>query len=250
MPTSARPTYDAVRAVHRVCKILNTFADAPDRTVLNYVAEAANVPEELCTPPSGGTRISALRGTSRGVRLLPPGLTFRPPSIAALERLAEAARPALDQLHGEIAETTNLGILDGTPGGAQRRVVGVPAHMRLAAQVRACGHVHCTTLGKAILIESHISGCPPCCRPRGCRRPDPLPWTQGCRGRDRDGSASRATPSTRKRTSPTEDAGRHTARQSPLPRPDRPSRRLATPRRPAGHPADARLIPPTPVPER
>lgn len=84
---------------------------------------------------------------------LTAGLTFRPPSIAALERLAEAARPALDQLHGEIAETTNLGILDGAPGGAQRRVVGVPAHMCLAAQVGACGHVHCTTLGKAILIK-------------------------------------------------------------------------------------------------
>lgn len=142
------PAYP-LRAVDRVCDILDILANSPEGASLKAVADQADLPKS-----SAFRYLSVLearhyveRDPATGSYRL--GLAFRPQNTQAVERLTNLARPALEKLRDQLQETTNLGVLDGA-FVVHRLVAESPHMMRLAARVGERGYVHSTALGKAI----------------------------------------------------------------------------------------------------
>lgn len=146
--TGEAPAYP-LRAVDRVCDILDALANSPHGVSLSEVAEVAALPKS-----STFRYLSALEArhyverdaTTSAYRL---GLAFRPQHTRAVERLTELAAPALERLRDTLQETTNLGVLDGA-FVVHNVVAEAPHMMRLAARVGDRGYIHSTALGKAI----------------------------------------------------------------------------------------------------
>lgn len=145
---AASATYP-IRAVDRVCSILDVLANSGTGVSLPDVAKAADLPKS-----SAFRYLSALearhyveRDASGTTYHL--GAAFRPQQTRSDERLTELAEPLLDKLRDQLEETVNLGILDGAH--VVHAVVAESPHMmRLAARVGERGYVHSTALGKAI----------------------------------------------------------------------------------------------------
>lgn len=146
--TAEAPAYP-LRAVDRVCDILDILANSSEGVSLSEVADGAELPKSSAFRYL--TALEARRYVERdpataSYRL---GLAFRPQNTRAVERLTELARPALAKLRDHLHETTNLGVLDGA--FVVHTVVAESPHMmRLAARVGERGYVHSTALGKAI----------------------------------------------------------------------------------------------------
>jgi IclR family transcriptional regulator, acetate operon repressor len=146
--TDGSPAYP-LRAVDRVCDILDILANAGVGVSLTEVAERSSLPKSSAfryLSALEARRYVARDSETNAYRL---GLAFRPQNTRLIERLVDVAQPALDKLRDQIGETTNLGLLDGT------RIVHVvvaesPHMMRLAARVGEHGYVHSTALGKAV----------------------------------------------------------------------------------------------------
>ncbi|HLS25124.1 MAG TPA: IclR family transcriptional regulator [Beutenbergiaceae bacterium] len=145
----AQPSAYPIRAVDRVCDILDTLANATEPVSLPDVATATDLPKS-----SAFRYLSALEARHY-VERTPDGaayrlgLAFRSQDTRGVEQLSEIATPMLAGLRDRLEETTNLGVLDGS------RVVHTvveesPHMMRLAARVGERGLVHATALGKAI----------------------------------------------------------------------------------------------------
>lgn len=138
-----------IRSVDRVCDILDTLANSPEGVSLGDITEATGLPKS-----SVFRYLSALENRNyveRGhdVSIYKLGLAFRPQHTRGLARLAELARPALEQLRDKLDETTNLGVLDGTTV-VHSVVCESRQMMRLAAYLGDRGYVHATALGKAM----------------------------------------------------------------------------------------------------
>lgn len=142
----------SIRAVDRVCDILDTLANASGPVPLLKVARAAALPK------SSAHRYLAALEARRYVERLPEGseyrlgLAFRPHDSRRLEQLSEAALPVLAALRDGLGETTNLGLLDGSTV-THALVCESPQMMRLAARVGERGLVHATALGKVLCAE-------------------------------------------------------------------------------------------------
>lgn len=147
-----------IRAVDRVCSILDVLANSDSGVSLPDVAKAADLPKS-----SAFRYLSALearhyveRDASGTTYRL--GVAFRQQHPRSDERLRELATPLLEKLRDQLEETVNLGILDGAQ--VVHAVVAESPHMmRLAARVGERGFVHSTALGKAIaatLPESRV----------------------------------------------------------------------------------------------
>lgn len=138
-----------LRAVDRVCDILDILANATDGASLSEVAESAGLPKSSTFRYL--TALEARRYVERdpesgSYRL---GVAFRPQNTRAIDQLTDLARPALEKLRDQLRETTNLGVLDGA--FVVHTVVAESPHMmRLAARVGERGHVHATALGKVM----------------------------------------------------------------------------------------------------
>lgn len=148
----------SLRAVDRVCDILDLIADSAAGVSMSDVAQHTGMPKS-----STFRYLAALEARDYVARdersgLFRLGLAFRPRDTRYLDRLIEIARPALDRLRDEIEETVNLGILDGTQIN-HLAVSESPHMMRLAARAGERGFVHSTALGKVVsslLPESHV----------------------------------------------------------------------------------------------
>lgn len=144
----AGPAYP-LRAVDRVCDVLDILANSHDGVSLTEVANGAALPKSSTFRylTALEARRYVVRDRATGAFRL--GLAFRPQNTHAVERLTELARPALQGLRDHLGETINLGVLDGA--FVIHTVVAESPHiMRLAARVGERGHVHATALGKAI----------------------------------------------------------------------------------------------------
>jgi len=136
-----------LRAVDRVCNILDALADSSELS-LPEISAAAELPKS-----SAFRYLAALEArhyvarTEDGSYRL--GVAFRPQHPRQEERLIEVALPLLTELGASLEETTNLGILDGSQI-VHAAVVESPHMMRLAARVGDRGYIHSTALGKAI----------------------------------------------------------------------------------------------------
>lgn len=141
-----------IRSVDRVCDILDTLANSQVGVTLTEVADATSLPK------SSAFRYMIALEFRHYVERDPDSITyrlgpaFRPQYTLGIPRLAEFARPQLEQLRDKLGETTNLGILDGT-AVVHSVVCESPQMMRLAARVGDRGYVHSTALGKAMSAQ-------------------------------------------------------------------------------------------------
>lgn len=138
-----------IRAVQRVCDILDLIQENPQGFSLTQVAERAAFPK------SSAFRYLATLEDRRYIQRDPMTGTFRigpaflPLQSQQLSVLADYARPYLQRLRDEFEETLNLGMLDGNRV-AYVEIVESPKSVRLAARPGDRDPLHCTALGKAI----------------------------------------------------------------------------------------------------
>lgn len=143
------PRNYSVRAVERVCLILNLLQESIDGITLNEVAQTTGLPKSsafryLWTLENH--RYVERDEDGNAYRL---GLGFVGMQSRNLEILRGRVRPLLEHLREEFGETANLGLLDGDQV-IYIDVVESRRHVRLAAARGDRLPVHCTALGKAI----------------------------------------------------------------------------------------------------
>jgi len=151
-PTTESGASYPIRAVERVCDILDVLQRSRDGASLSDVAEVTGLPKS-----SAYRYLSALevrryveRDAASGSYRL--GLAFRPQQTRQIDTLVALATPRLEKLRDRLGETTNLGVLDGTEI-VHAQVVESNEMMRLAARVGERGPLHSTALGKAMAAE-------------------------------------------------------------------------------------------------
>ncbi len=137
-----------IRAVERVCDVLDVLQQSAEGASFSTVAEKTGLPKSSAYRylTALETRQYVARDESGLYRL---GLAFRPRQTRELELLVDLSRPKLERLRDLTGETTNLGLLDGTDV-VHAVVVESPHMMRLAARPGDRGPLHATALGKAI----------------------------------------------------------------------------------------------------
>lgn len=149
--TSAQRDY-SVRAVQRVCAILNLLQESVDGVSLIDVAAATKLPKASAfrylwtleryryverDPDEGSYRL---------------GLGFLGMQSRQLELLRERTRPRLERLRDELGETVNLGLLD-SDAVIYLDIVESRRGVRLAASRGDRDPIHSTALGKAVTAE-------------------------------------------------------------------------------------------------
>lgn len=145
-----------IRAVARVCDILDALQENPDGVILTKIASQTGMPKS-----SAFRYLAALedrqyveRDDATGLYRL--GLAFRPLATRSVDQLLEVARPELEKLRQLTGETVNLGILTGGRV-VHLEVLESPQIMRLAARVGESAPLHVTALGKALAATMNES---------------------------------------------------------------------------------------------
>lgn len=139
----------SVRAVDRVCSILNLLQESVNGVSLADVATATGLPK------SSAFRYLWTLETHRYVEREPESSTYRlglgfvGMQSRQLELLRQRARPCLEKLRDELQETTNLGVLDGD-AVIYLDILESRRGVRLAARHSDRDPLHSTALGKAI----------------------------------------------------------------------------------------------------
>lgn len=139
----------SVRAVDRVCAILNLLQESIDGVSLIEIAQTTDLPK------SSAFRYLWTLETHRYVErdldsgLYRLGLGFVGMQSRHVEVLRQRARPLLEKLRDEFGETVNLGILDGD-SAIYLDIVESRRSVRLAASRGDRDPIHSTALGKAI----------------------------------------------------------------------------------------------------
>ena len=139
----------SIRAVQRVCDLLDLLQREPGGASLARAAEVTNLPK------SSAFRYLVTLEARRYVERDPVtgdyrlGLALLPMQARQLDVLTRRARPYLDRLQAEFGETANLGLLDGNRV-VYLDIVESPHAMRLVANRGDRAPVHSTALGKAI----------------------------------------------------------------------------------------------------
>lgn len=153
---SASPSADerdyTVRAVDRVCAILDLLQQSIDQVSLLDVADATELPK------SSAFRYLWTLENHRYVERDPDtglyrlGLGFLGMQSRQLEVLRERTRPWLEKLRDDLGETINLGLLDGD-SVIYVDIVESRRGVRLAARRGDRDPIHSTALGKAIAAD-------------------------------------------------------------------------------------------------
>jgi IclR family transcriptional regulator, acetate operon repressor len=142
---TAEPALFSLRAVERVCDILDLLQMAPDGFTLSDLAERTQLPKSTAY-----RYLVALenRGyVDREDNVMRIGPAFR--SASRFDQFLEVAQPILVKLRDQIEETVNLGTLDGSQL-THALVVESQQMMRLAARAGEKGNLHSTAIGKVI----------------------------------------------------------------------------------------------------
>jgi IclR family acetate operon transcriptional repressor len=142
----------SIRAVERVCDILDLLQDAQGVVSLPQVAQAVDLPKSsvfryMTTLERRGY---AERDPVTGDYRL--GLAFLPLQASQLDLLVQAVRPYLESLRAEFEETVSFGVLDGERV-LQVEAMESPRGVRAAAQPGARDPLHASALGKAIASQ-------------------------------------------------------------------------------------------------
>lgn len=141
-----------IRAVERVCDILDLLQRSRDGVSLPDVAAVTSLPKS-----SAFRYLSALEGRGYVERdehtaSYRVGLAFQPQNTRQLEAFLAQASGPLRRLRDDTGETTNLGTLDGALV-VHSLVFESSQMMRLAARVGDRAPIHSTAMGKAMAAE-------------------------------------------------------------------------------------------------
>ena len=150
----------SLRAVDRVCAILDLLQQSVDGISLNTVVGATGMPKSSAYRYLWTLEQHRYVERDEETGLCRLGLGFLGMQSRHLELLRECARPWLEKLRDDFGETANLGVLDSD------RIIYVDIvesrrGVRLAAQRGDRDPVHSTALGKAIaahLAEERVRG--------------------------------------------------------------------------------------------
>lgn len=139
----------SLRAVDRVCAILDLLQQSVDGISLNTVVEATGMPKSSAYRYLWTLEAHRYVERDEETGLCRLGLGFLGMQSRHLELLREVARPWLEKLRDEFGETANLGVLDSD------RIIYVDIiesrrGVRLAASRGDRDPLHSTALGKAI----------------------------------------------------------------------------------------------------
>jgi IclR family transcriptional regulator, acetate operon repressor len=139
----------SIRAVQRVCDVLDLIQARHQGFSLSEVADVTGMPKS-----SAFRYLSTLeerryvtRDVLTGAYHIGPA--FLPLQAQQLAVMADRARPHLERLRDRFGETVNLGMLDGNRV-AYVEIVESQRSMRLSARRGDRDPLHCTALGKAI----------------------------------------------------------------------------------------------------
>jgi IclR family transcriptional regulator, acetate operon repressor len=146
--TQTESTGYSIRAVQRVCDILDHLRSAPAGAPLPDLSSVLHMPKSstfryLVTLES---RHYVERDVGGAYRLGPAFLPIQQHQVGIL---VAQARPYLEQVHETVGETAALGVLDG----ARVRTVDAiesPRAIRLTVRQGEHGPLHATAMGKAI----------------------------------------------------------------------------------------------------
>ena len=147
---ASSPSRYSIRAVDRVCDVLDLVRASPEGVSLPEVTAATGMPKS-----SAFRYLTVLEERSFVERdaetsLYRLGLAFQAPDSVGLERLKRLAEPRLSRLRGDLGLTVNLGYLDGGQV-VHALVFESPRQMRLAARIGERSLIHSTALGKALV---------------------------------------------------------------------------------------------------
>ncbi|HJQ46581.1 MAG TPA: IclR family transcriptional regulator [Amycolatopsis sp.] len=142
----------SVRAVERVCLILNLLQESVDGIALNDVAQITGLPKSSAFRYLWTLENHRYVERDQESSLYRLGLGFVGMQSRHLEILRERARPTLENLRDEFGETANLGLLDGDHV-IYIDIVESRRGVRLAASRGHREPIHCTALGKAIAAQ-------------------------------------------------------------------------------------------------
>lgn len=138
-----------LRAVDRVCDVLDVLQQSPNGASLTLVAERTGLPKS-----SAVRYLSALEArkyveresAGGGYRL---GLAFRSDRTQYLDAVRTVAAPHLARLRDRFEETINLAILDGAEM-VYVEVAESPRSVRLSVRRDDRAGLHSTAIGKAV----------------------------------------------------------------------------------------------------
>ena len=141
-----------IRAVERVCDILDLLQSVREGVSLPDVAALTSLPKS-----SAFRYLSALEGRGYVERdkqsaAYQVGLAFQPQNTRQLEAFLAQASGPLRRLRDDTGETTNLGTLEGSLV-VHSLVFESSQMMRLAARVGDRAPIHSTAMGKAMAAE-------------------------------------------------------------------------------------------------
>lgn len=146
------PSIYSIRAVERVCDILDLLQAAEDVVSLAQVAQAVSLPKSsafryLSTLAARGY---AERDAATGEYRL--GLAVLPLQARQLDLLVQAVRPYLESLRAELEETVFFAVLDGDRA-LQVEVLQSPRGVRTTAEPGDREPLHASALGKALAAQ-------------------------------------------------------------------------------------------------
>jgi IclR family transcriptional regulator, acetate operon repressor len=139
----------SVRAVERVCSILDLLQESVNGVSLIAVAQATDLPKSSAFRYLWTLEAHRYVERDDSTGLFRLGLGFAGMQSRQLEVLRERARPWLEKLRDELGETTNLGLLDGD-SVIYLDIIESRRGVRLAATRGSHDPLHSTALGKAI----------------------------------------------------------------------------------------------------
>lgn len=142
----------SIRAVDRVCDILDVLASDRSPVGLAEIADASGLPK------SSAFRYLFTLENRRYVEHDPEtgeyrlGVAMVALQANHLDRLRATFHTKLEELRDEFGETTNLGVRDGSQI-VYLDIVESPMSVRLVAHPGVRDDLHCTALGKAIIAS-------------------------------------------------------------------------------------------------
>ncbi len=141
-----------IRAVDRVCDILDLLQENADGVILTQIAAHTKMPKSSTFRYLAALEARQYVDRDDATGLYQLGLAFRPAQARDVEKFLELIRPELEELRRRSGETVNIGLLNGTRV-EHIEVLESPNIMRLAAHVGERAPIHVTALGKAIAAE-------------------------------------------------------------------------------------------------
>lgn len=147
---ASTPSKYSIRAVDRVCDVLDLVRAAPDGVSLLTVTTETGMPKSTAFRYLTVLEERSFVERDADTSLYRLGLAFQAPDLVGFERLKRLAEPRLSRLRDDLGLTVNLGYLDGGQV-VHALVYESPRQMRLAARVGERSLIHSTALGKVMV---------------------------------------------------------------------------------------------------